>query len=163
MCRFLASIRLSRWQATWHKERERRSGNSSFCDKPLSKRGRLAERGLVTKLNIDKKKTKKSVFLVLNVSKLFSICLAEEKTGWTFSPQECKANNQVKGIRVFWMEISMTVGYISLFSRALTLMKARLKGAQKGHSLLKKKSDALTMRFRKILKQIIEVSVESGR
>lgn len=37
-------------------------------------------------------------------------------------------------------------------------MKARLKGAQKGHSLLKKKSDALTMRFRKILKKIIEVS-----
>lgn len=37
-------------------------------------------------------------------------------------------------------------------------MKARLKGAQKGHSLLKKKSDALTLRFRKILKTIIEVS-----
>ena len=36
-------------------------------------------------------------------------------------------------------------------------MKARLKGAQKGHSLLKKKSDALTMRFRLILKKIIEV------
>lgn len=49
----------------------------------------------------------------------------------------------------------------ALFShRALTLMKARLKGAQKGHSLLKKKSDALTMRFRKILKKIIEVSAE---
>ncbi|KXJ17494.1 V-type proton ATPase subunit D [Exaiptasia diaphana] len=39
---------------------------------------------------------------------------------------------------------------------ALTLMKARLKGAQKGHSLLKKKADALTLRFRKILKKIIE-------
>lgn len=37
-------------------------------------------------------------------------------------------------------------------------MKARLKGAQKGHSLLKKKADALTMRFRMILKKIIEVS-----
>ena len=37
-------------------------------------------------------------------------------------------------------------------------MKARLKGAQKGHSLLKKKADALTLRFRKILKKIIEVS-----
>ena len=57
------------------------------------------------------------------------------------------------------MEISITFGYIPLLSRALTLMKARLKGAQKGHSLLKKKSDALTMRFRKILKQIIEVSL----
>lgn len=40
----------------------------------------------------------------------------------------------------------------------MTIMKARLKGAQKGHSLLKKKSDALTLRFRKILKTIIEVS-----
>lgn len=58
------------------------------------------------------------------------------------------------------MEISRKMGFISLFSRALTLMKARLKGAQKGHSLLKKKSDALTMRFRKILKMIIEVSID---
>ena len=39
----------------------------------------------------------------------------------------------------------------------MTIMKARLKGAQKGHSLLKKKADALTMRFRQILKKIIEV------
>ena len=37
-------------------------------------------------------------------------------------------------------------------------MKARLKGAQKGHSLLKKKVDALRMRFRTVLKKIIEVS-----
>lgn len=29
---------------------------------------------------------------------------------------------------------------------ALTLMKSRLKGAQKGHSLLKKKADALQIR-----------------
>jgi V-type H+-transporting ATPase subunit D len=45
---------------------------------------------------------------------------------------------------------------------ALTLMKLRLKGAQKGHSLLKKKSDALTMRFRQILKKIIETKVLMG-
>jgi len=38
----------------------------------------------------------------------------------------------------------------------LTNMKNKLKGAQKGHSLLKKKVDALTIRFRSILKQIIE-------
>lgn len=38
-------------------------------------------------------------------------------------------------------------------------MKARLKSAKKGHSLLKKKADALQMRFRKILKEIVDVSV----
>jgi V-type H+-transporting ATPase subunit D len=36
-------------------------------------------------------------------------------------------------------------------------MKGRLKGAQTGHSLLKKKADALLMRFRSILKKIIDV------
>ena len=36
-------------------------------------------------------------------------------------------------------------------------MKLRLKGAQKGHSLLKKKADALTVRFRQILLKIVEV------
>jgi len=39
---------------------------------------------------------------------------------------------------------------------ALTLMKNRLKGAQKGHSLLKKKADALTHRFRTLLAKIVE-------
>lgn len=38
-------------------------------------------------------------------------------------------------------------------------MKSRLKGAQTGHSLLKKKADALQMRFRVILKKIIEVNI----
>lgn len=42
-------------------------------------------------------------------------------------------------------------------SRALTLMKGKLKGAQRGHSLLKKKADALQMKFRQILKKIVEV------
>lgn len=37
------------------------------------------------------------------------------------------------------------------------MMKTRLKGAQKGHSLLKKKADALNFRFREILKKIVEV------
>ncbi|EGD78328.1 V-type proton ATPase subunit D [Salpingoeca rosetta] len=37
-----------------------------------------------------------------------------------------------------------------------TQMKTRLKSAKKGHSLLKKKADALTLRFRAILKQIIQ-------
>lgn len=39
------------------------------------------------------------------------------------------------------------------------MMKTRLKGAQKGHSLLKKKADALQMKFRQILKKIVEVSI----
>lgn len=37
------------------------------------------------------------------------------------------------------------------------MMKARLTGATKGHSLLKKKADALQMRFRLILNKIVEV------
>jgi len=45
------------------------------------------------------------------------------------------------------------------YFRAMAIMKQRLKGAQKGHSLLKKKADALTMRFRQILKKIIEVFI----
>lgn len=44
-----------------------------------------------------------------------------------------------------------------MFCRAQTIMKARLKGAQTGRNLLKKKSDALSMRFRQILRKIIEV------
>jgi len=45
---------------------------------------------------------------------------------------------------------------------AQTLMKSRLKGAQKGHSLLKKKADALQMRFRLILKKIIDTKTLMG-
>jgi len=44
----------------------------------------------------------------------------------------------------------------------LTLMKARLKGARKGHSLLKKKADALKIRLHSILKQIIEAKNQMG-
>lgn len=40
------------------------------------------------------------------------------------------------------------------------LMKARLAGAHKGHGLLKKKADALQMRFRMILSKIIEVKLQ---
>lgn len=40
---------------------------------------------------------------------------------------------------------------------AQMLMKFRLAGAHKGHGLLKKKADALQMRFRLILGKIIEV------
>lgn len=45
---------------------------------------------------------------------------------------------------------------------ALSQMKVRLKGAQKGHSLLKKKADALTLRFRQILSKIIETKTLMG-
>jgi len=40
---------------------------------------------------------------------------------------------------------------------ALTNTKTRLKGAQTGHSLLAKKRDALTNRFRAILRKVDEV------
>ncbi|GAB0098973.1 Probable V-type proton ATPase subunit D 2 [Sergentomyia squamirostris] len=45
---------------------------------------------------------------------------------------------------------------------AQMLMKGRLAGAQKGHGLLKKKADALQMRFRQILGKIIETKTLMG-
>jgi len=45
---------------------------------------------------------------------------------------------------------------------AQTLMKGRLKGAKTGHSLLKKKADALQLKFRSILKKIIETKQLMG-
>ncbi|XP_044520759.1 V-type proton ATPase subunit D [Gracilinanus agilis] len=45
---------------------------------------------------------------------------------------------------------------------AQTIMKARLKGAQTGRNLLKKKSDAMTLRFRQILKKVIQTKVLMG-
>jgi V-type H+-transporting ATPase subunit D len=45
---------------------------------------------------------------------------------------------------------------------AQTLMKGRLKGAQTGHNLLKKKADALAIRFRAILKKIIDTKMLMG-
>eukprot|EP00271_Cylindrocystis_brebissonii_P020873 TRINITY_DN7171_c0_g1_i1.p1 TRINITY_DN7171_c0_g1~~TRINITY_DN7171_c0_g1_i1.p1 ORF type:complete len:248 (+),score=47.97 TRINITY_DN7171_c0_g1_i1:140-883(+) len=44
----------------------------------------------------------------------------------------------------------------------LTVIKARLIGATKGHQLLKKKSDALTMQFRQILKKIVQTKESMG-
>jgi vacuolar-type H+-ATPase subunit D/Vma8 len=44
----------------------------------------------------------------------------------------------------------------------LTMMKARLVGATKGHALLKKKADALTVRYRQILKEIVEAKQVGG-
>lgn len=44
----------------------------------------------------------------------------------------------------------------------LTVIKARLVGATKGHQLLKKKSDALTMQFRQILKKIVQTKEQMG-
>ncbi|EDW43995.1 GM18874 [Drosophila sechellia] len=46
---------------------------------------------------------------------------------------------------------------------AQTLMKSRLAGATKGHGLLKKKADALQMRFRLILGKIIETKTLMGQ
>lgn len=42
-------------------------------------------------------------------------------------------------------------------------MKAKLKGAQTGHSLLKRKSEALTKRFRDIARRIDEAKRKMGR
>ncbi|KDP23585.1 hypothetical protein JCGZ_23418 [Jatropha curcas] len=44
----------------------------------------------------------------------------------------------------------------------LAVMKARLVGATRGHALLKKKSDALTVQFRQILKKIVTAKESMG-
>jgi len=44
----------------------------------------------------------------------------------------------------------------------LQVMKVKLTGAKKGHSLLKKKADALTMRLRALLKNILEAKEDMG-
>ncbi|XP_010554405.1 PREDICTED: V-type proton ATPase subunit D-like [Tarenaya hassleriana] len=44
----------------------------------------------------------------------------------------------------------------------LGVMKARLVGATRGHALLKKKSDALTVQFRSILKKIVSAKESMG-
>ena len=43
---------------------------------------------------------------------------------------------------------------------ALTNIKLRLKGAQTGHALLAKKRDALSTRFRAILRKVQDVSLQ---
>lgn len=45
---------------------------------------------------------------------------------------------------------------------AKTKMKLRVKGAQKGYSLLKKKSDALQARLRSLLKEILNLKIRVG-
>jgi len=44
----------------------------------------------------------------------------------------------------------------------LQVMKFKLVGAKKGHSLLKKKADALTMRLRALLKNILQAKEDMG-
>lgn len=44
----------------------------------------------------------------------------------------------------------------------LAVIKNRLGGAKKGHQLLKKKADALNMRFRQILKKIVDTKERMG-
>jgi V-type H+-transporting ATPase subunit D len=44
----------------------------------------------------------------------------------------------------------------------LAVIKNRLSGAQRGYRLLKKKADALTMRYRSILKKIVEAKAKMG-
>ncbi|CZT15467.1 probable vacuolar ATP synthase subunit D [Ramularia collo-cygni] len=47
--------------------------------------------------------------------------------------------------------------------QSLGLMKSKLKGAQTGHDLLKRKSEALTKRFREITKRIDDAKRKMGR
>jgi len=58
----------------------------------------------------------------------------------------------------------MSKARLNVFPTRMTLqvMKSKLKGAVRGHSLLKKKSDALTLRFRSILSKIAECKESMG-
>lgn len=47
--------------------------------------------------------------------------------------------------------------------QSLGLMKSKLKGAEQGHSLLKRKSEALTKRFREITRRIDEAKQKMGK
>ncbi|OAL67858.1 vacuolar ATP synthase subunit D [Trichophyton rubrum] len=47
--------------------------------------------------------------------------------------------------------------------QSLGLMKGKLKGAEQGHSLLKRKSEALTKRFREITRRIDDAKRKMGR
>lgn len=60
-------------------------------------------------------------------------------------------------VSLLFFLILITIILLILFFRALTNMKLKLKGAQTGHSLLKRKSEALTKRFRGITVKIDEV------
>ncbi|KAI9227426.1 MAG: D subunit of V-type ATPase [Piptocephalis tieghemiana] len=46
---------------------------------------------------------------------------------------------------------------------ALTTVKLKLKGAQTGHSLLKRKSEALTKRFRDVTRKIADAKMKMGK
>jgi len=58
----------------------------------------------------------------------------------------------------------MSTARLNVFPTRMTLalMKSKLKGAVRGYSLLKKKSDALTMRFRAILYKIAQCKEGMG-
>jgi len=61
--------------------------------------------------------------------------------------------------------MSGAVGREAVFPtrQSLGLMKSKLKGAETGHSLLKRKSEALTKRFREITRRIDEAKRKMGR
>ncbi|GAB1214509.1 H(+)-transporting V1 sector ATPase subunit D [Aspergillus terreus] len=61
--------------------------------------------------------------------------------------------------------MSGAVGREAVFPtrQSLGLMKSKLKGAETGHSLLKRKSEALTKRFREITRRIDEAKQKMGR
>ena len=60
------------------------------------------------------------------------------------------AQTLMKGNWSVWMSINLTINL------------GRLKGASTGHRLLKKKADALQLKFRSILKKIIDTKQIMG-
>uniref|UniRef100_A0A8C0C7D8 V-type proton ATPase subunit D n=1 Tax=Balaenoptera musculus TaxID=9771 RepID=A0A8C0C7D8_BALMU len=81
-------------------------------------------------------------------------------SGWACCSHDCPARDPGRTVIVRMSGKDRIEIFPSRMAQ--TIMRARLKGAQTGRNLLKKKSDALTLRFRQILKKIIETKMLMG-
>ncbi|XP_014404606.1 PREDICTED: V-type proton ATPase subunit D isoform X2 [Myotis brandtii] len=87
-------------------------------------------------------------------------CGRRRRCGWVCGNHDCPTGNRSRTIIVRMSGKDRIEIFPSRMAQ--TIMKARLKGAQAGRNLLKKKSDAFTLRFRQILKKIIETKMLMG-
>jgi V-type H+-transporting ATPase subunit D len=86
---------------------------------------------------------------------------------YTFVKQSttCLLQEYVLGCSIFSHTLTRVAQREAVFPtrQSLGLMKGKLKGAQTGHDLLKRKSEALTKRFREITRRIDDAKRKMGR